>query len=152
WSATGSRDLGMSQPRTRDRFKLCALPGFTASPSVPSFAVRRVGTARSQPRQGCGKRTNRPGRGGRHHRMKPCRPFDAAQPGACDPALATRDDSEAPTVSTPLPPPDSAYGNGRERPPERVDEQRDRPRLGGNRPVEGLDGIGELAVLEPRLP
>src|SRR6185312_12487822 len=84
--------------------------------------------------------------------MKPCRPFDAAQPGACDPALAARDDSEAPTVSTPLPPPDSAYGNGRERPPERVDEQRDRPRLGGNRPVEGLDGIGELAVLEPRLP
>ena len=54
-------------------------------------------------------------------------------------------------VASPLAPSDPADGYRRERPSERVDEQRDGPSLRGNRPLEGLDGVGELAVLKTRL-
>ncbi len=54
-------------------------------------------------------------------------------------------------LSSPLAPSNPAHRYGRERPPEWVDEQRDRSGLRRNRPLEGLDRVKQLVVLQARL-
>src|SRR5437588_11064022 len=54
-------------------------------------------------------------------------------------------------VAPPLAPAHSAHRYGREGPSEWVDEQRDGPGLRGYRSLEGLDGVGKMAVLQTRL-